>query len=192
MKIKKITEIKREPVWDISVNNHHEFILENGIVAHNSLYPKAIVSGGTGIYYSASNIWIIGRQQDKVGTEIQGYHFVINIEKSRFVKEKSKIPISVSWDGGIDKYSGIMDLALEGGFITKVGHFIKLLDLKTGLPSEGSNVRPKNIPDSYWAEFITYQPFADFITNKYTIGLRQMINDDTDEINDNTDEDEDV
>ena len=65
------------------------------------LFPKAIVSGGTGIYYSADNIWIIGRQQDKKGTEIQGYHFVINVEKSRYVKEKSKIPITVSWEGGV-------------------------------------------------------------------------------------------
>ncbi len=68
------------------------------------LFPKDIVSGGTGIYYSADAIWIIGRQQDKVGTEIQGYHFVINIEKSRHVKEKSKIPISVSWEGGIARW----------------------------------------------------------------------------------------
>jgi len=67
------------------------------------LFPKAVVSGGTGIYYSADAIWIIGRQQDKVGKDIQGYHFIINVEKSRHVKEKSKIPISVSWEGGIVK-----------------------------------------------------------------------------------------
>ena len=83
------------------------------------LYPKDIISGGTGIYYSADAIWIIGRQQDKVGTEIQGYHFVINIEKSRHVKEKSKIPISVSWDGGIMKWSGLMDVAEKGGYLNK-------------------------------------------------------------------------
>jgi RecA/RadA recombinase len=71
------------------------------------LFPKAIVGGGTGIYYSADNIWILGRQQDKVGTEIKGYHFVINVEKSRFVKEKSKIPISVSWEGGVQRWSGL-------------------------------------------------------------------------------------
>lgn len=65
------------------------------------LFPKSVVSGGTGIYYSADNIWIIGRQQQKQGTEIKGYNFVINVEKSRFVKEKSKIPVSVTWDGGI-------------------------------------------------------------------------------------------
>ena len=58
------------------------------------LFPKDVVGGGTGIYYSADNIWILGRQQDKVGTEIKGYHFVINVEKSRYVKEKSKIYLS--------------------------------------------------------------------------------------------------
>ena len=83
------------------------------------LFPKAIVSGGTGIYYSADNIWILGRQQDKKGTEIQGYHFVINVEKSRYVKEKSKIPITVSWDGGVRNYSGLLDVALAGSYITK-------------------------------------------------------------------------
>ena len=51
------------------------------------LFPKAVVSGGTGIYYSADNIWIIGRKQEKQGTEIKGYHFIINVEKSRFVKK---------------------------------------------------------------------------------------------------------
>ena len=72
------------------------------------LFPKDIVGGGTGIYYSADNIWIVGRQQDKSGTEIKGYHFIINIDKSRYVKEKSKIPISVSWEGGIQSYSGLL------------------------------------------------------------------------------------
>ena len=52
------------------------------------MFPKAVVSGGTGIYYSADTIWILGRQQDKDGTEIKGYHFIINVEKSRYVKEK--------------------------------------------------------------------------------------------------------
>jgi RecA/RadA recombinase len=39
------------------------------------LFPKDIVSGGTGAYYSSDAIWIVGRQQEKDGTEIKGYHF---------------------------------------------------------------------------------------------------------------------
>ena len=81
------------------------------------LFPKAIVGGGTGIYYSADNIWILGRRQNKTGTEVTGYDFIINVEKSRYVKEKSKIPVSVSWEGGIEKYSGLLEVAMAGGYV---------------------------------------------------------------------------
>jgi len=83
------------------------------------MFPKDIVGGGTGSYYSADTIWILGRQQDKDKDGLQGYHFIINVEKSRYVKEKSKIPISVSFNGGMQKYSGLLDLALQANFVTK-------------------------------------------------------------------------
>ena len=77
------------------------------------LYPKDIVGGGTGSYYSADNIFILGRQQEKDGTELMGYNFIINVEKSRYVREKSKIPVTVMFDGGISKWSGLLEMALE-------------------------------------------------------------------------------
>ena len=49
------------------------------------MFPKDIVGGGTGSYYSADTIWILGRQQEKTGKDITGYNFIINVEKSRFV-----------------------------------------------------------------------------------------------------------
>jgi len=76
-------------------------IVVNHTYKEIGMYPKDIVGGGTGSYYSADNIYILGRQQEKEGTEIVGYNFIINVEKSRYVKEKSKIPIAVSFDGGI-------------------------------------------------------------------------------------------
>jgi RecA/RadA recombinase len=77
------------------------------------MFPKAIVGGGTGSYYSADNIFILGHQQEKDGTEIVGYNFIINVEKSRYVKEKSKIHVTVSFDGGISKWSGLLDIPSE-------------------------------------------------------------------------------
>ena len=44
----------------------------NHIYLEQGLFPKAIVSGGTGIYYSANDIWIIGLRQNKTGTEVTG------------------------------------------------------------------------------------------------------------------------
>ena len=83
------------------------------------LYPKDIVGGGTGSYYSADNIFILGRQQEKDGTELVGYNFIINVEKSRYVREKSKIPVTVRHDGGISTWSGLLDMALESGHVVK-------------------------------------------------------------------------
>src|SRR6056300_489572 len=109
------------------------------------MFPKDIVGGGTGSYYSADNIWILGRQQDKDGSEIAGYHFVINIEKSRYVREKSKVPITVSYEGGINRWSGLMDIALELGYLhkPKVGWYA-LVDRETGEIQE-PNMRAKDI-----------------------------------------------
>ena len=129
------------------------------------LFPKAVVSGGTGIYYSADNIWIIGRQQDKKGTEIKGYHFIINVEKSRFVKEKSKIPISVTWEGGVSKFSGLLDVALAGGHVTKPsnGWYQR--------KGEESKVREAGtLEESFWEPIFSNTDFKEFIKKQYSIG----------------------
>ncbi len=83
------------------------------------MFPKAIVGGGTGSYYSADNIYILGRQQQKDGTDLTGYNFIINVEKSRYVREKAKIPVTVSFDGGISTWSGLLEMATESGHVVK-------------------------------------------------------------------------
>ncbi len=140
------------------------------------LFPKAIVSGGTGIYYSSDNIWIIGRQQEKKGTEIMGYNFVINVEKSRFVREKSKIPISVTWEGGIETYSGLLDVAIEGGYVVKpnIGWYSKV-DKKTG-EIEDKKVRAKEtLLESFWQPIFKNTDFKAYLKKKYEVGHAEMI-----------------
>jgi len=137
------------------------------------LFPKAIVSGGTGIYYSADAIWIIGRRQEKVGTEITGYHFVINIEKSRHVKEKSKIPISVSWDGGIVKWSGLMEVAEKGGYLNKpkVGWY-EAINPETGEVISDKLMRAKEVNDNkeFWLKMFEETNFGQYIKDAFTVG----------------------
>ena len=146
------------------------------------LFPKAIVSGGTGIYYSSDNIWIIGRQQEKKGTEIMGYNFVINVEKSRFVREKSKIPISVTWEGGIETYSGLLDVAIEGGYVVKpnIGWYSKV-DRKTG-EIEDKKVRAKEtLLESFWLPIFKNTDFKEYLKKKYEVGHAEMIKSPTEE-----------
>ena len=134
------------------------------------LFPKDIVGGGTGIYYSSDNIWILGRRQDKVGTEIKGYHFIINVEKSRYVKEKSKIPISVSWDGGVQKYSGLLDVALVGGYVTKPSNGWYQRD------GEEKKVRlAGTLEKEFWEPIFENTDFAEFIKAQYSMGLAQKV-----------------
>ena len=135
------------------------------------LFPKAVVSGGTGIYYSADNIWIIGRQQDKQGTEIKGYHFVINVEKSRYVKEKSKIPISVSWDGGVSKYSGILAVAMDGGYVGKPSNgWYCRIDRSTGELVDPKVREKDTLKEEFWKPILEETDFKEFVKEKFSIG----------------------
>jgi RecA/RadA recombinase len=140
------------------------------------LFPKAIVSGGTGIYYSADNIWIIGRRQEKVGTEIKGYNFIINVEKSRFVKEKSKIPISVTWDGGIEKYSGLLDIALGASYVAKPANgWYQKVNTDSG-EMEGAKYREKDtLSSDFWEPIFKETNFKEFVKSYYTIAAKPML-----------------
>jgi RecA/RadA recombinase len=140
------------------------------------LFPKAIVSGGTGIYYSANNIWILGRRQNKKGTEISGYDFVINVEKSRFVKEKSKIPITVSWDGGVEKYSGLLDVALAGGYVTKPSNgWYSHVDQTTGEVDERKVREKDTLLEAFWQPMFDNTDFKEFVKKQYSIGYKEEV-----------------
>jgi RecA/RadA recombinase len=143
------------------------------------MFPKDIVGGGTGSYYGSDNIWILGRQQDKDGTEIQGYHFVINIEKSRYVKEKSKIPITVSFNGGINRWSGLLDVAIDGGYIVKPkAGWYATVDRETG-EIQAPNMRAGDIVDNkdFWIKMFKETDFAKYIETRYKIGLGAILED---------------
>jgi RecA/RadA recombinase len=136
-----------------------------------SMFPKDIVSGGTGIYYSANQIFIITKAQEKDGTELAGFKFTINIEKSRFVKEKSKLPFTVLYDSGIQKWSSLFDLALESGHLTiaKQGWY-NMVNMKTGEVIE-PKMRAKDIEqnDEFFENLVKDPKFNEFIEKKYKL-----------------------
>jgi len=143
------------------------------------LFPKDVVGGGTGIYYSADNIWILGRRQNKEGTDIVGYDFIINVEKSRYVKEKSKIPVSVSWEGGIETYSGLLDIALAGGWASKPSNgWYCRVDRSTGELVEPKVRLKETLLPEFWTPILEDKEFQEFIKSQYTIGHKSMIDGD--------------
>ena len=154
-------------------------VVVNHTYMEQGMFPKAIVSGGTGPYYSADNIFILGRQQEKEGTEIVGYNFIINVEKSRYVKEKSKIPVSVSFDGGISKWSGLLDIALESGHVVKPSNgWYSKVDKETG-EIEDKKYRLKDTDTKdFWMSIITSKSFNEFVKSRYAVAHGDIIRDD--------------
>jgi RecA/RadA recombinase len=140
------------------------------------LFPKAIVGGGTGSYYSADNIYIIGRQQEKTGTEITGYNFIINVEKSRHVREKSKIPVEVSFTGGISRWSGLLDIALESGHVIKPSNgWYTRVNGDTG-EIEDKKWRQKDTDSKeFWLQVLQDKTFSDWIKNRYQVAHGNML-----------------
>lgn len=143
------------------------------------MFPKDIVGGGTGSYYSADNIFILGRQQEKEGTEIVGYNFIINVEKSRYVKEKSKIPVSVSFDGGISKWSGLLDIALESGHVIKPSNgWYSKVNVETGeIEDKKYRIKDTDTRD-FWLPIVTSKSFNEFVTKRYQVAHGDIIRDD--------------
>ena len=140
------------------------------------MFPKAIVGGGTGSYYSADNIYILGRQQDKEGKEIVGYDFIINVEKSRYVKEKSKIPITVSYDSGISRWSGLLDLAIESGHVIKPSNgWYSRVNSKTGEVEDKKYREADTNTKDFWMDIINDETFAEFISGKYRLDSTKIM-----------------
>ena len=168
MQIKSVTPVGKRKVYDISVKDAEHYVLENGVVTHN-----------TGSYYSADNIFIIGRQQEKEGTEIVGYNFIINVEKSRYVKEKSKIPVTVTGKGGISRWSALLDIALESGHVIKpTNGWYSRVDTETGEVEEKKWRVKDTDSKSFWDPILENAKFKEFVESKYRISHSDIIQDD--------------
>jgi RecA/RadA recombinase len=151
-------------------------IVVNHTYKEIGMFPKDIVGGGTGSYYSADNIFILGRQQEKTGTEITGYNFIINVEKSRYVKEKSKIPVNVSFDGGISRWSGLLDIALDGGFVIKPSNgWYSKVDATSGEIEDKKYREKETDTPEFWMPILKSKKFQEYVSNKYQIASGEIM-----------------
>lgn len=146
------------------------------------LYPKNIMSGGQGGMLASDTVWMVGRSQEKDGTDLIGYKFTINIEKSRYVKEKTKIPITVTFEGGISRYSGILDLALEAKEVIKPSNgWYQLVDKETG-ELIGGKTRLKDTESEEFLGVVLKRPsFKKWVIDTYKLAQGKMLDEAMDE-----------
>lgn len=151
-------------------------VVINHVYKTQEMYSKDVVSGGTGIYLSSDNIFIIGRQQETEGIgsskELKGYNFILKTEKSRYVKEQSKIPIFVSFEGGISKWSGLLENALESGHVIKPSNgWYQRVGEERKYREDDTN------SEQFWIPILKDQMFKNFIRNKYKLSETKLLGD---------------
>jgi hypothetical protein len=177
----KITSVKKvnEPlkVYDFTVDDVHHYILDNGIISHNSYIPTKEMSGGSGLKYVSSTVVYLSKKKEKDGTEVIGNIVKARMHKSRFTQENKEVQVLVSHTKGLDRYYGLLDLAEKYDIFKKVSTRYELPD--------GSKVFGKQImkePTKYFTDDILKQ-LDDAARKEYMYGneIKEELNEATDE-----------
>ena len=114
--------------------------------------PTKEISGGSGLKYAASSICMLTKKKDKDGTDVIGNIIKVRMHKSRFTKENKGVEVRLSFDKGLDRYYGLLELAEKYEVIKKVSTRYELPD--------GSKVFGKNInenPEKYFTPDVLAQ-----------------------------------
>ena len=184
MKILSIrSQYRKAKVYDIETPTH-DYILRNGLISHNTmeLYSKVVIPGGTAVTYAANQIFVITKAQEKDGNDFVGWNFTININKSRYVKEKAKFPFLVTYKDGISKWSGLMDIALASGHVIKPSNgWYQRVDMVTGEVEEKKYRMADTASAAFWNPVLECKKFDEFIEKRYCMNSAALMDEDASE-----------
>ena len=117
-----------------------------------SMFPTKEMGGGTGLKYAASSIVYLSKKKEKDGTEVIGNIVHCKNHKSRLTKENKMVDVRLTYDAGLDKYYGLLDLALKYGIFKSVSTRIELPD---GTKTFGKTIN--NNPEKFFTDDIMNQ-----------------------------------
>ena len=112
-----------------------------------SMFPQKEMGGGSGLKYAASQIIYLSKKKEKDGTEVVGNIIHCKTYKSRLTKENQMVDVRLSYTKGLDKYYGLLDLALETGIFKSVSTRVELPD---GTKQFRKTIN--NDPETYFTE----------------------------------------
>lgn len=133
------------------------------------MYSKTVVSGGTGIEYSSNAIFTIGKRQVKDGSDLVGFEFVMNAHKSRYIKERSAIPITVTFDGGIDRFSGLLDMAIATGHVARPNNRTYLRKINGVIDEETKWTKRDLNCAEFWDDLLADESFKLAVQEMYSL-----------------------
>ncbi len=117
-----------------------------------SMFPQKEMGGGSGLKYAASSIIYLSKKKEKDGTEIIGNIIHCKNYKSRLTKENKIVDVRLTYDKGLDRYYGLLELALKYGIFKQISTRIELPD---GSKAFGKTIN--NNPEKYFTPEILEQ-----------------------------------
>ena len=117
-----------------------------------SMFPTKEMGGGSGLKYAASSIVYLSKKKEKDGTEVIGNIVHCKNHKSRMTIENKMVDVRLTYDKGLDRYYGLLDLALKYDIFKSVSTRIELPD---GSKTFGKTIN--NNPEKYFTEDIMKQ-----------------------------------
>ena len=117
-----------------------------------SMFPQKEMGGGSGLKYAASSIVYLSKRKEKDGTEIIGNIIHCKNYKSRLTKENKVVDVRLTYSKGLDRYYGLLDLALKHNIFKQVSTRIELPD---GTKTFGKTIN--NDPTKYFTKEILEQ-----------------------------------
>jgi len=117
-----------------------------------SMFPQKEMGGGSGLKYAASSIVYLSKKKEKEGTEVVGSIIHCKNHKSRLTIENKMVDVRLMYERGLDRYYGLLELALKYKIFKSVSTRIELPD---GTKTFGKTIN--NDPEKYFTPEIMEQ-----------------------------------
>ena len=125
-----------------------------------SMFPQKEMGGGSGLKYAASSIIFLSKRKEKDGTEIIGNIIHCKNAKSRLTVENRMVDVRLTYDKGLDRYYGLLDLALAFDVFKKQSTRVLLPNGKTEF---GKTIN--NNPEKYFTPDVMEK--LEVVVNEY-------------------------
>ena len=114
-----------------------------------SMFPQKEMGGSSGLKYAASTIIYLSKKKEKDGTEVVGNIIHCKNHKSRLTVENRMVDVRLTYDKGLDRYYGLLELAEKYDIFKKVSTRFELPD---GTKQFGKTIL--NDPTTYFTDEI--------------------------------------
>ena len=122
-------------------------VVTNHTYDEMGLFAKKVLGGGSGLKYAASSIVFLSKKKEKDGKDVIGNIIHCRNEKSRLTVEHKMVDVLLHYESGLDRYYGLLDLALKYGIFKKNGTRVELPD---GTTQFGKTIN--NEPEKYFTQ----------------------------------------